>query len=337
VSTITASRISIALCSLWTNLTFVSAYDLGMDRADFELVAAIARNGSLSGAARELHIAQPPLSRRLQQLEREVGAPLFVRGRHGATPTAVGRSLIDGAGAALEAIRRAEQDASDAAAGRAGRLRIGVTPTLGAVLLPGVLAAFRRTHADVRLDLVSSGDSTWLRHGVAAGELDIAVAAVASRAEANTAIALAGEQRFVVIAPAELRLGKPVRRRALVGIPMVALTAGEGLRQQLDHVFAELGAEPTIAIETSEREMLIPFVAAGLGVALIPDAFARARPTKGLTIHDLDPPLRRPVGAVIATGAVPALVQAFLDALAGGTDLVRPRSAPRRRTPRRAG
>ena len=75
-----------------------------MDRADLELVTAIARAGSLSGAARELHIAQPPLSRRLQQLEREVGAPLFVRGRHGATPTAVGRSLIDGASTALDAI-----------------------------------------------------------------------------------------------------------------------------------------------------------------------------------------------------------------------------------------
>jgi DNA-binding transcriptional LysR family regulator len=307
-----------------------------MDRADLELVAAIARTGSLSAAARELHIAQPPLSRRLQHLEREVGAPLFVRGRHGATPTAVGRSLIDGAANALDAIRRAEQDASDAAAGRAGRLRIGVTPTLGAVLLPGVLAAFRRTHPDVRLDLVSSGDSAWLRERAAAGELDIAVAAVASRAEPNTTVALTGDQHFVVIAPTELRLGKPVQRRALVGVPMVALTAGEGLRQQLDHVFAELGAEPTIAIETSEREMLIPFVSAGLGVALIPDAFARARPTKGLTIHDLDPPLRRPIGAVIATGDVPALVQAFLDALAAGTDLVRPRATPTRRTRRPA-
>ena len=82
--------------------------------------------------------------------------------------------------------------------------------------------------------------------------------------------------------------------------------------------------------------MLIPFVAAGLGIALLPDGFARARPSKGLTFHDLDPPLRRPIGAVIATGDVPALVRAFLDALVEGTDLVRPRSAPRRRTPRPA-
>ncbi|MEY2421983.1 MAG: hypothetical protein QOI95_2050 [Acidimicrobiaceae bacterium] len=307
-----------------------------MDRADLELVAAIARAGSLSAAARELHVAQPPLSRRLQQLEREVGAALFLRGRHGATPTAVGRSLIEGAEAALTAIRRAEQDAFDAAAGRAGRLRVGVTPTLGAVLLPAVLASFRRAHPDVRLDLISSGDSAWLRQQAAQGDIDIAVAALAPHHEANTTVALTGEQRFVLIAPTELRLGKAVQRRALVGVPIVALTAGEGLRQQLDQVFAELGAEPTIAIETSEREMLVPFVAAGLGVALIPEGFARARPAKGLTIHDLNPPLRRPIGAVITDGEVPVLVQAFLDALAGETDLVRVRPAPRRRTPRPA-
>src|SRR5439155_4475824 len=139
------------------------AYLRGMDRADLELVVAIARTGSLTAAARELHMAQPPLSRRLQHLERDVGAPLFLRGRHGAVPTAVGRTLVDAARDALKAIARAEQDTADAAAGRAGRLRIGVTPTLGAVLLPAVLAAFRRAHPGVRLDLTSSGDSAWLR------------------------------------------------------------------------------------------------------------------------------------------------------------------------------
>src|SRR4029079_16567598 len=103
-----------------------------------------------------------------------------------------------------------------------------------------------------------------------------------------------------------------------------------------DLVFAELGADPTIAIETSEREMLVPFVAAGLGVALVPEGFARARPAKGLRIHDLDPPLRRPIGVVIPDGEVSALVQAFLDGLVAGTDLVRVRRAPPRRTRRPA-
>jgi DNA-binding transcriptional LysR family regulator len=272
------------------------------------------------------------LSRRLQQLERTVGAPLFLRGRHGATPTPVGRALVESAQAAIDAMARAEQDALDAAAGRAGRLRIGVTPTLGAVLLPSVLAAFRRSHPNVRLDLVASGDSASLRQRAAEGALDIAVAGLSSQVEPNTRIALTGEQRFVLIAPTELRLPARVPRRRLAELPLVTLTAGEGLRQQVDLVFAELGAEPVIAIETSEREMLMPFVAAGLGVALIPEGFARARPAKGLRIHDLDPVVRRRIGAVVADGDVTALADAFLDALEAGTELARGPRSPRRRT-----
>ena len=308
-----------------------------MDRADFELVVAIAHAGSLTGAARQLHIAQPPLSRRLQQLERAVGAPLFLRGRHGATPTAVGRALVESAEAALAAMDRAEQDAADAAAGRAGRLRIGVTPTLGAVLLPGVLASFRRTHAMVRLDLVASGDSASLRHQVAAGELDIAVAGLAPTEEPHVRVALSGEQRFVLIAPVDLRLPPAVKRQLLVDLALVTLTSGEGLRQQLDLLFAELGAEPNITLETSEREMLVPFVAAGLGVALIPEGFARARPAKGLRIHELDPVVQRPIGAVVTDVEPPELVRQFLSALEAGTELATasPR-APRRRTRPRA-
>jgi len=215
-------------------------------------------------------------------------------------------------------------------------LRIGVTPTLGAVLLPAVLASFRRSHPNVRLDLVASGDSAWLRQQAGAGELDIAVAALAHRSEPDVTIALSGHQHFVVIAPTELRLGGAVRHKRLVGLPFVALTAGEGLRQQLDQLFADLGAEPTIAIETSEREMLVPFVAAGLGIALVPEGFARARPAKGLHIHQLDPPLRRPIGAVVARGQSSTLVNDFLDALASGTDLATARPAPRRHTQGRA-
>ena len=115
---------------------------------------AIARTGSLTAAARQLHIAQPPLSRRLKRIESEIGAPLFTRGRHGAAPTVVGRTLVeradDGARPRSGAPSRTR---ADVASGRAGRLSIGVTPTLGAVLLPGALAAFRQAHPDVRLEL----------------------------------------------------------------------------------------------------------------------------------------------------------------------------------------
>jgi len=310
-----------------------------VDRADLELVLAVARAGSLTGAARQLHIAQPALSRRLAALERSLGAELFHRGRHGATPTIVGRTLLDGAATALDALNRAEQDAGDVAAGRAGRLRVGVIPTLGAVLLPPVLARFRTSHPGVRLELHASGQSAALRDQVALGALDVAIAVLPSRAEAGTRIAARGKQRFVVVAPSDSALPSRnglVPRRALVGSPVVALVEGEGLRQQLDLVYAGLGAEPDITIETSEREMLLPMVAAGLGITLVPEGFARQRSVAGVRIYGLSPPIERPVGAVIAT--TPArLVSDFVRVLVSSGELRATATAARpRRTQARA-
>jgi DNA-binding transcriptional LysR family regulator len=296
-----------------------------MDRADFELVVTVARTGSLTAAARALHTAQPPLSRRLQQLERQVGAPLFTRGRHGATPTAVGRALVIRAEEALAAIALAEQDVADAAAGRAGRLRLGVTPTLGAVLLPPALAAFRRTHTDVRLDLQSSGDSDVLRADVRTGALDVAIAVAPGRREAGTRVALRGEQRFVLIAPADMTL--PATKDAAVPVavlgelPLVSLPHGEGLRTQLDAVMAQLGVEPDLVVETSEREMLVSFVAAGLGASLVPEGVVRSRTVPGVRVHELEPPVTRPVATIVASGRVPQLVDDFLGAVARHTPL----------------
>jgi len=301
-----------------------------------ELVVAIARTGSLTAAARQLHVAQPPSSRRLQRIESEVGAPLFVRGRHGATPTVVGRTLVDRAEAALAAIRRAEQDAADVANGRAGRLRIGVTPTLGASMLPAALATFRAAHAGVRLDLVVSGDSEELRRRVRDGDLDLALAVLVRPPEPGTRIALAGEQHFVLIAPRDLPLGRggKVRRSALLDLPIITLQKGNGLRQLVDDVFAEIGRPPDIALETTEREMLVPFVAAGLGVSLVPAGFVSGR-AAGCVLHDLDPPIRRPVGVVVARGRLPVLVADLVAVLDETTDLTGPAARSRRtRAPR---
>jgi DNA-binding transcriptional LysR family regulator len=314
-------------------------YHQGMDRADLELVVAIGRTGSLTAAARLLHTAQPPLSRRLQALERAVGAQLFTRGRHGAVPTVVGRTLIERAGEALDAITRAEQDASDVAAGRAGRLRFGVTPTLGAELLPASLAGLRASHPSVRIDLASSGDAAGLRSGVRNGELDVAICTLDPDDEAGVRVAARGQQRFVLIAPADMRLTKGSSRRvstrALVGLPLVVISAGEGLRVVVDQLLADLGAEPVITIETSEREMLVPFVVAGLGASIVPEGFARQRPAAGLSIYPLEPPVKRSVGIVIGLGHPGALVTAFVDEVVRVGDFTR-RAARSRRTPARA-
>ncbi|HKY16259.1 MAG TPA: LysR family transcriptional regulator, partial [Microthrixaceae bacterium] len=76
-----------------------------MELDDLAAVLATAESGSITAAATRLHVAQPALSRRIARLERTLGGPLFVRGRHGAHPTAAGEVLVAGAGDVVASLR----------------------------------------------------------------------------------------------------------------------------------------------------------------------------------------------------------------------------------------
>jgi DNA-binding transcriptional LysR family regulator len=275
-----------------------------MDLADLELVVTTAEAGTLTLAAERLHVAQPALTRRLARLERELGGSLFDRGRHGAHPTPAGETLADGAAEVLQTMRVLERRTRDAIAGRVGHLRIGTAPTLGADILPPVLAAHRRAHPDVDLDVTSNGDSNWLLHEVSSRRLDVALTVVPAQLDRDLVLAVSRRQTFVLVVPSGHPLAEVdvVSRSRLVGERLVAIRAGEGLRQLLDRVFRELDVDPDVSIETTDREMLLPLVAAGMGVTLVPDHFARRRLVEGVEARPLRPAVHRRVGAILARG-----------------------------------
>lgn len=286
-----------------------------MDRAQLELLVAVADEGTLTGAARRLRTAQPALTRRLSALERQLGVALFERGRHGTVATPAGRSVVAEARTALLALERADRAAARVAAGLEGSLRIGTTPTLGADLLPRVLAEFRDLHPEVGIELVASGNSSLLHEQVADGSLDVAIAVTPAPRDPRLSIAAAGPQEFALVLPTDDPAAAlaSVPRRLLGERPLVALPRGEGLRIVLERVLTDARVRGDVAIETPEREMLLPLVAAGLGVALVPEAFARQRTAAGVEVRPLDPPVRREVGAIVRTGADDPLVRSLSD------------------------
>ena len=281
------------------------------------MVVAMADAGSVSGAASRLHTAQPALSRRLAHLEHALGGRVFDRGRHGAAPTPEGRILVERSRTALAAIATAEADTASALAGRAGTLRIGVAPTLGADLLPAALARHRAEHPEVDFSLAVSGQSPELRARVASGELDLAVAVLGDTVEPGLRVATSAPQTIVVALPPghPLALQTKVPRAELAHIPLVALRRGEGLRAVLDELFLDLACAPEISIEVGEREMLMPMVAAGLGATVLPERFARHRAPEAVALRPLTPALNRSVGAVVRSGPSSPLVEAFVATL----------------------
>lgn len=209
--------------------------------------------------------------------------PVVVGSDHTVAATPAGREVVQAARFALRAIADAEAVGRRAAAGEEGLLRLGTTPTLGADALPAALAQLRADRPNLHLELRSSGDSRALRQSVVDGDLDAALVALPTSLEAGLTIAWESSQHFVVALPVDDPIaasGRPVPRRELVGRRVVALRAGEGLRAVIDGLYAELGVEPDLSLETSDREILLASVAAGLGITVVPERFHNSGPRR---------------------------------------------------------
>src|SRR3954469_19819757 len=125
-----------------------------MELRHLRYFVAVAEELHFGRAAARLHIAQPPLSRQIRDLEREVGTPLFERVPRGVTLTAAGRAFLPEARLTLAQAERAQRTAERAARGEIGRLRVGfVEAVRDAGVLPEVLGFFRLHLPDIGLSL----------------------------------------------------------------------------------------------------------------------------------------------------------------------------------------
>jgi DNA-binding transcriptional LysR family regulator len=135
-------------------------------------VIAIAENGGFQRAAARLHMSEPPLSRQIRELERELGVALFHR--RPTRLTAEGHVFVKHARAVLADVDRAVTETRGAAGSQAGMVRLGSGPMSGSTDVPRIVAAVRRKHPGITLESVESWD-TELAAALIAGDVDIAI------------------------------------------------------------------------------------------------------------------------------------------------------------------
>ncbi|HEX3504511.1 MAG TPA: LysR substrate-binding domain-containing protein [Xanthobacteraceae bacterium] len=140
----------------------------------FRDVVAIAERGSLRAAARHLKLAQPALTRSVQELERELGAPLFERRARGMILTAMGQAFVRRASAVLTEVRRARDEAEQLHGGTSGKVVAGLSLAAHIALLPKALQPFRARYPHVELHLIEGWYPT-LEAGLKDGSVDFYV------------------------------------------------------------------------------------------------------------------------------------------------------------------
>src|SRR5215468_2169105 len=146
--------------------------DLALDAlASF---AALADELHFTRAARRLHVAQPALTKRIQQLEQRLGVRLFVRTRRSVTLTADGEQLLEKARQVIRAAQDLAATARRLSDGELGRLRIGFTPSAPHHVLPALMQTFRRQHPSVGCVLAEASSEDQIRQ-ILDGELDVGI------------------------------------------------------------------------------------------------------------------------------------------------------------------
>ena len=282
---------------------------------DIELLAvfrAVADHGSFTAAAKRLGYTQSAVSRQVAALEAELGATLFDRLPRGIRLTEPGRSLLPHAEALTGRLALAREDLRALRELRTGRLRVGTFPTAGTALVPAAVAAFRACCPDVTLT-ITEGFVRDLIGYLNAGDLDVAIvtSTVDGLLDGLTLRHVMDDTMFVAMHPSHQFASRAqVRLAELAGDEWIA-----GRDRPEETLFASADFRPRIAYVIREWVAKQGFVAAGLGITLIPSlATSSVRPDIALVpLHPDDSPVRVIYAATPAGITPPAPLQPFLD------------------------
>lgn len=258
---------------------------------------AVARHSHVTRAAAELHIAQPALSKQISQLERELGITLFDRVGRSLRLTEAGEALLPYARAILAQVEEARAAMAERVGLKAGRVSIGAPPTVGAHLLPPLLATFHQRYPGITLRLHEAGIQSLLDL-LEAGLTDLAVVALPVSDELLTVTPLLNEPLVLIVSPSHPLAGRSdVTMAELRNERWILSPASYELREATLKACREAGFNPQTVMEGGETETLVRFVAAGLGIALVPAlAVASFHHVVSLTIRDQN--LTRSLGLV---------------------------------------
>jgi len=253
---------------------------------------AVARAGSLSGAALELDVTQPALTKSVRRLEALYGVALFERRARGMALTPFGEALLGHAKVIDAQCRLADMEIGAFARGQGGRLRVGAGPFWGATLLPIAIAALQKQYPRLRVDL-EVGVNTVIHPRLAAGDLDIVVCALPDRPELPPDIE--ARQFFDLHMRVIAGAGNPLLARRRVGpadlarCPWVLYQHDREIVEKLNAVFAAAGAAPPeILVESSSVLAVMQLLKSGPYLSSIADAFLRARPDPDIRVVPFD-------------------------------------------------
>jgi len=273
-----------------------------MELRQLEYFIAVATHQNFSRAAEHVHVSQPSLSIQIGGLEKELGTRLFDRLGRKVVLTQAGELFHVHAERALRELDQAEQVVHELLGAKRGRLVVGTLSTVNSYLIAPLVSRFKQRFPGIHLQ-VHAQPSSDIVSGLLAHRLDIGICLLPLTHPQVTTVPLF-EERLALIAPANMKFGKPRARMQDLGrLPLVLMPVDYCLRKMVEAECAKAGVHPQVVLEMSSPEGILQAVAEGTGATILPELYVRTRlPAAKLQVIDLyDPTPRHTVGLAYLT------------------------------------
>ncbi|PTW91323.1 LysR family hydrogen peroxide-inducible transcriptional activator [Microbacteriaceae bacterium MWH-Ta3] len=297
-----------------------------LDIRQLQALVAIHDTGSIAAAARELGWSQPTVSHHLQNLERELGTAMTHRDSAGTTLTPAGEVALRGAHDILALAERTVRDVDELLA-RPALIRLGAIPTIGASIMPPALAELAAAGIAVSMKEDESAD---LESDIRARTLDAAIVMGSPLIHATYGPSyrpLFVEHLFVA-----LPTHHPAATRATIQLSdlhadaWILSNAGpDPVDEALDAVARARGITIRSSIRSDDYSVVMAYVAAGLGVALVPESALHGGRTDVVTRELSDAGFTREIGMIVGSHAPAASLDAVMRALSHSIRAMAPR------------
>ena len=282
--------------------------------------SAVARTGSFTRAAVEMHVSQPALTVQIRNLEEALGLKLLDRNTRRVELTAVGRELLPVFERVIGDIAAVRGGARELARGERGIVNVAALPSVCSRLLPEVMARLARTHPGIAVRL-QDAVAQRVAAAVRSEEADFGIATFAEVEEGLEVEPLLRDA-MVAVLPSGHRLAarRALRLAELASEPLVFMDTRSSVRQLAERAFAAAGMAPRPAHEVTYMSTAVGLVRAGLGVAILPSTAFELDAVRGLEVRAIaDRGLDRDIGVARKAGrSMSPAANVFLEALRAG-------------------
>lgn len=247
---------------------------INMDLKQLEYFVQVAELGSFTRAAIALNIAQPALSRQIRLLEVELHHNLLTRNGRGAVPTEAGKLLLEHGRGILHQVALAREELAGARGALAGRVSIGLPPSLSKLITVPLTKAFRHALPQAHLTL-TEGFSLLMSEGLRVGNLDMALLYNPEKSP-ELEMALLHTEALVLISPNTLQArAKPAKKTRitlaeLAHLPLILPSRPNAFRLLIEREMRTIASTPKIVMEVDGLNAILNLVQEGLGHAVLP-------------------------------------------------------------------